>query len=199
MSSVIAQQKKELRARLRKNRSNIDPQISASASASLVKRLQQLPEYQQARRVACFFSFDGEINTAPLIKTIIQQKDLCYLPRLRPTKPSRLWFLPFDGQSPLAPNRFGINEVDLPINHSIGVSRLDLILMPLVAFDIYGNRLGMGGGFYDATLAHLKTNGSKHPVCIGLAYQLQQVARLPVESWDFKMDGVLTEEKFYPG
>lgn len=96
----------------------------------------------------------------------------------------------------MRPNRFGIEEVDALPNYAIKVSEIDLVLLPLVAFDQSGNRLGMGGGFYDATFTHLKSKKTK-PLFIGLAYQSQLVENLPSDPWDLPLDGVCTEESFY--
>ena len=104
--------------------------------------------------------------------------------------------MPYTKDSRMCLNRFGIEEVDALPNHAIKVSEIDLVLLPLVAFDKTGNRLGMGGGFYDATFAHLKSKKTK-PLFIGLAYQSQLVEDLPSDPWDLPLDGVCTEESFY--
>lgn len=75
---------------------------------------------------------------------------------------------------------------------------LDLIILPLVAFDLSGNRLGMGGGFYDRTLSfkHQRCHW-KGPKLIGIAHELQRVDLLPVNDWDIPLDAVITEQKLY--
>ena len=92
--------------------------------------------------------------------------------------------------SPLKANRFGIAEPDLPASQLLPATRLDIIVVPLVAFDGHGNRLGMGGGFYDRSLA----DSSGHsPLLIGYAHDLQQVNQLPARPWDKKLHAVVTE------
>ena len=104
--------------------------------------------------------------------------------------------MPYDPGVPMTNNRFGIAEVNLPVSQAIAVSKLDVVLLPLVAFDLKGNRLGMGGGFYDATFSHLRANKNR-PTFIGLAYELQKLESLPSDSWDLPLDGVCTESNFY--
>ena len=72
------------------------------------------------------------------------------------------------------------------------------MIVPLVAFDSNCNRLGMGGGYYDRALAFKQTLSETHsPLLIGLAYELQKVNALEINSWDIPMDGIISETKTY--
>ncbi len=201
MPDLIQQQKKLIRQEIRLLRKSISKKESQLAAQKLAKKLKADSRYRNALEIACFISFDAEINTTPLIEMLFNDGKKVYLPKLKPIKPNRLWFMPYQQNAKLLNNRLGIPEVDLTVNYAIAVSKLDVILMPLVAFDLQGNRLGMGGGFYDATLAHLsglkKANLQHKPLCIGIAYQQQLVNQLPTENWDIKLDGVLTQDNFY--
>lgn len=196
--TTINQHKAEIRQTVRQLRQSVTQQAALNAATDISDKMTQLPFYQQSSHIACFLSFDGEIGTQFIIERLLQDKNQCFLPKLRPTKPNRLWFMPYQRNTPLEQNRFGIAEPNLPVNQARAVSQLDIILMPLVAFDDQGNRLGMGGGFYDATLAHLaKEDHQSQPKCIGIAYDDQKVTDIPAEPWDFPLDGVLTEKAFY--
>ena len=107
---------------------------------------------QQAKNIALFLSVDGEINTRPLIAKLWQRKQRVYLPVLHPFSPGQLLFLRYDEQTELRTNRLRIPEPPLDIRHLVPLSELDVLMVPLVAFDADGQRLGMGGGFYDRTL-----------------------------------------------
>ena len=75
---------------------------------------------------------------------------------------------------------------------------MDLLFLPLVAFDTHGNRMGMGGGFYDRSLAFLQQkNGLKKPVLAGLAHEIQKVEQLLTQNWDIPLDFVITEKQLY--
>ena len=86
------------------------------------------------------------------------------------------------------PNQFGILEPPLNVQEILPTEKLDIIFTPLVAFDKQGNRLGMGGGFYDRTLQDWR---SKNFIPVGLAHQCQQIEALPVESWDIPLFDIL--------
>lgn len=147
--------------------------------------------FKRSRRVGCYLAHDGEMDLTPLIKRLWKMNKTVYLPVLRR---QRLWFLPFAAHTPLANNRFGIPEPVAPPEARCTPQVLDLVLMPLVAFDNEGHRLGMGGGFYDRTFAYrLHRRHWIRPHLIGVAYDLQRVPVLPTRPWDVPMDGVATE------
>ena len=93
-------------------------------------------------------------------------------------------------------NRFGIPEPMLTKNNLCPLSQIDLIFTPLVAFDSSGNRLGMGGGFYDRTLAPIKRDQLTTQL-IGLAHNCQQVDALSQDSWDIPLNGIVTPTEFF--
>jgi len=188
--------KAKIRQSIRAKRNSLSSSQRHHAGNHLSNQLHNQKIITKHQRIACFLSFDGEISTQAVISQILQNNQSCYLPKLKPFKPNRLWFMPYNQDSRMCLNRYGIEEVDALPNHAIKVSELDLVLLPLVAFDRTGNRLGMGGGFYDATFAHLKNEQTK-PLFIGLAYQSQLVEDLPSDPWDLPLDGVCTEENFY--
>ncbi|MEP1743489.1 MAG: 5-formyltetrahydrofolate cyclo-ligase [Kangiellaceae bacterium] len=188
--------KSQIRQRIRLDRNLLSELDVAGAGEQLSAQLSKHLIIQQGKKVGCFLSFDGEICTKQTLSLINQLGAHCYLPKLRPYKPNRLWFMPYDSSVPMTNNRFGIAEVNLPVSQAIAVSKLDVVLLPLVAFDLKGNRLGMGGGFYDATFSHLRSNKNR-PAFIGLAYELQKLESLPSDSWDLPLDGVCTESGFY--
>lgn len=188
--------KARIRQSIRAKRNSLSLSQIQLAGNHLSEQLNKHQIIAEHQRIACFLSFDGEISTQTTIQQILQYNQFCYLPKLKPFKPNRLWFMPYNKESKMCSNRYGIKEVNEMPNHAIKVSELDVVLLPLVAFDRTGNRLGMGGGFYDATFAHLKSKSSK-PLFIGLAYQFQLVEELPSDPWDLPLDGVCTEENFY--
>ena len=94
-------------------------------------------------------------------------------------------------------NQFGISEPEF--KHAVHIQSrfLSTVFMPLVAFDEKGNRMGMGGGFYDRTFQFKTTSATNTPKLIGLAYECQKVESLPTEAWDIPMHGAATEDGFY--
>jgi len=166
-------------------------------SLALCDTLTKLKSYRNSQHIACYLANDGEIDPYLLIEHAwFANKDI-YLPVLSPIKDS-LYFAPYDINSEFKLNRFNIAE---PICHPsdwIKASQLDLILLPLVAFDLAGNRVGMGGGFYDRTLAYLQHRRHwRKPTLMGLAHEIQKVDNLDRQNWDIPLNGIITEEKYY--
>ena len=107
---------------------------------------------------------------------------------------TELQFYVINSNTSFKKNKFGIDEPIIKNQKPISPDQLDLILMPLVAFDQNGNRLGRGAGFYDRALQFAKNKlHDQRPILIGLAYEFQKVDHLIPESWDIKMDLVVTE------
>lgn len=102
-------------------------------------------------------------------------------------------FAPVSPDSRFQPNCFGIPEPVHRRTDRRSANQLDMILLPLVAFDAAGHRIGMGGGFYDRTLAFTKRRRPwRRPLLIGLAYDFQQVARIKDNPWDVALDAIAT-------
>lgn len=151
--------------------------------------------YRRARRIAAYCAQDGELSARYILAHAQRTGRTCYLPVLRPD--NRLAFAPFAAGAKLRRNRFGIPEPVVPHNRRVSARALDLILVPLVAFDTAGNRLGMGGGFYDRTLAFLRRRRFRAPpTVIGLAHRGQQVDKLTTQAWDVPLMGVITDRGF---
>ena len=120
-----------------------------------------------------------------------------YLPVL-PEGDGPMGFLPYAQDAALTPNRFGIPEPPADPKRMRPGNEIDLVLTPLVAFDLKGNRIGMGAGFYDRTFAFLKdTTRSRSPL-IGYAYECQKRDAIDPQAWDIPLAGVATEQQFYP-
>ncbi|WP_439258077.1 5-formyltetrahydrofolate cyclo-ligase [Lonepinella sp. BR2271] len=187
-SQNIAQLRQDLRQHMRKTRKNLTALEQAQAAQRITAQALTLIEQRQAQNIALYLSFDGEISTQLLIETLWQQGKNVYLPVLHPFCAGHLLFLQHRPDTPLITNKFGIFEPQLNVQNVLPVAQLDMIFTPLVAFDQQGNRLGMGGGFYDRTLQDWQ---QKSFIPVGLAHQCQQVEQLPVESWDMPLFRIL--------
>ena len=166
-------------------------------SQRLCDNISKQKNYRNSQHIACYLANDGEIDPYLLIEHAWFANKNVYLPILSPIKNS-LYFAPYDEYSEFRLNRFGIAE---PICHPsewIKASQLDLLLLPLVAFDLDGNRVGMGGGFYDRTLAYLQHRRHwRKPELVGLAHELQKTEHLNRQNWDIPLDGIITEKRYY--
>ncbi|MFQ3788605.1 5-formyltetrahydrofolate cyclo-ligase [Halomonas sp. A29] len=198
ISSATFASRRQLRQELRRRRRALSPQQRRQADATLCQRLRQLPEVKRARRVALYLPNDGEIDPRPLIPWLTHRGVRVYLPVLKPLSENSLWFVHYHPGTPMRRNRFGIPEPQT--RHGAHRARrlatwaLDLILLPLVGFDERGQRMGMGGGFYDRSLAFTQRPGPR-PTLIGLAHDCQRVDRLPTEPWDVPLDAIVSDAR----
>lgn len=180
---------------MRHQRRNLSVQQQHRAASELERALACQSLFLHSQHIAFYLPNDGEIDLTPLIRRAWQMGKQCYLPALSPRHHNRLWFAPFSQNSTLILNRFGIPEPESNWRQMRSVRTLDLIITPLVAFDSQGNRLGMGGGYYDRTLAYLSQRTAwRKPRLLGAAYAFQQVEKLPHQPWDVPLDGIATEQ-----
>jgi len=188
-------ERNELRRRMRQQRRALTPQQQRDAAFALDRQIGRHPLFLRSRHIAFYLPNDGEMDLSPLIERARAMGKRCYLPVLSPLYHNRLWFAPYHAGCPLLLNRFGIPEPDANWSAMRPAWSLDLILTPLVAFDAAGNRLGMGGGYYDRTLAYLaRRHHWRKPHLLGTAYSFQQAQALPDEPWDVPLHGVATEQ-----
>lgn len=119
------------------------------------------------------------------------------LPVLHPVCKGHLLFLEYGPHTTLVKNKYNIDEPELACHNVVPTSTIDVILMPLVGFDSKGNRLGMGGGYYDRTLAFTQVTQltQQKPILIGIAHDEQEVETLPFEPWDIPVDIIVTPKR----
>jgi len=184
-----AQQRQNIRNQIRQRRRALTPEQQQQSSLQIAECIAAHPRILAAQNIAVFLSFDGELNTRPLIERLWQLNKQVYLPVLHPFSKGNLLFLHYTPETPLVHNRFNILEPELDVRHVLPLGSLDVVLTPLVAFDSAGQRLGMGGGFYDRTLQNWQHRG---PYPIGLAHDCQQVEQVPVEHWDIPLPEIVT-------
>ena len=193
-----ADSKIELRRRLRAQRRALSTEAQQRAAAALATHLAATRWFRASQRVAAYIANDGEIDPAATVDRLRRARRQLYLPVLSPLRHDRLWFARFDADTPLTRNRLNIWQPLAPPRELQRAQALDLILLPLVAFDGAGNRLGMGGGFYDRSLAFLR--GRRHwrrPYIVGLAHEFQRVGSLSPDPWDVPLDGIVTDAATY--
>lgn len=181
--------RQHIRETVRRQRQALTPRQQQIAAQQVMVQALGYPPLQQAETVALFLSFDGELDTLPLIDALWQRGQQVCLPILHPFSTGQLLFLRYTPQSVMRTNRFGIQEPLTDVRQVIPLNKLDVMLVPLVAFDLQGQRLGMGGGFYDRTL---QQHQDYHFQPVGLAHDCQQVDSLPVEHWDIPLPAVIT-------
>lgn len=178
-----------LRRELRQRRRDVPPAQRIHAAEAIAARLQTLRVMPAEGYVAGYWAMDGEV--ALHVWQLRLPPGLVYcLPVLH--EDGRLRFAPWRAGDPLVTNRYGIPEPDLGPDACLEPADLALAVLPLVAFDRHGQRLGMGAGWYDRTFAERRDRPGP-PWLAGAAYAFQQVDALHARDWDVALDAICTE------
>lgn len=187
---MVDRLKTALRRTCRQIRENLSPVYQQKTSSKICQRLQSMEVYRYAKHIALYHASRGEVNLDLLWESAPMHGKFCYFPAI--TDDKTLLFLPATPVTPFEPNRYGIPEPAIDKQNAKDPDELDLIIMPLVAFDSKGTRLGMGGGYYDKTLAN-----KKNTLLIGLAYEFQHTSYIEPQPWDVALDAVVTQRRIY--
>ncbi|SEM58338.1 5-formyltetrahydrofolate cyclo-ligase [Pseudomonas sp. ok272] len=183
---------------LRKARRALTRGEQRQAARGLYRQLAQQPVFRRAKHISLYLPTDGEIDPRLLLRAAQRRGKATYLPVLSAWPRTKMVFQRVRPGEPLRPNRFRILEPRVNPAKQRKAWALDLVLLPLVGFDEDGGRLGMGGGFYDRSLAYLARRKSwRKPTLLGLAHECQKVERLAQASWDVPMQGTVTDRQWY--
>jgi 5-formyltetrahydrofolate cyclo-ligase len=188
--------RRKLRERMRRARAALPTADRIKAMAALSERLADLPELATDERIAGYWASDGEMPLAAVLPPLLARGVRYHLPVVPPKLRQPLWFAPWRTGQAVRANRFGIPEPADAERTIVAADSLELVLCPLVAFDRRGHRLGMGGGFYDATFSFLaQGERPREPLLVGIAYSFQELDALAPEAHDVHLDYVCTERE----
>lgn len=191
--TVIVRQatRDDLRRQLRRARSALPEDTITTNSRRIAE--QALPLLSNARHVAGYLAFGGEVTVDDLLAQCRRQGQTTYVPVMQDDY--TLLFAPLTDTTPLVPACFGIREPSVDPTTFVTASVLDAVLVPLVGFNERCGRLGMGGGYYDRTFAHRRETASDKPLMIGVAHELQCANGIHADWWDVPLDCVVTEQR----
>ena len=189
-------QRSQIRKTVRAKRNALSSLAQTIAAQDIVEQIQKLPQFQSAQNIALYLSADGELDTHPLIELCWSRNKNVYLPVLHPFSAGHLLFIHYTHETKMVENRFNIQEPQLDKTKVLPINQLDIIFTPLVAFDSTGQRLGMGGGYYDRSLEKWYKTG-KGALPIGIAHDCQQVNMIPSEKWDIPLPTIVTPSKVW--
>ncbi|WP_240125401.1 5-formyltetrahydrofolate cyclo-ligase [Thermomonas alba] len=182
-----------LRQTLRKRRRALPAATRLAAAEALAERLLALPFLPARGYVGGYWAMDGEIGLHAFQLRLPPGLVYC-LPLLHPD--GRLRFAPWRAGDPLVTNRYGIPEPDIHPDAALHAAEMALLVLPLVGFDPACHRLGMGGGWYDRSLA-FRRHAAPPPWLVGAAFAAQQVDALPQADWDVRLDAVCCEQSIF--
>lgn len=183
--------KKAQRKRILKQRNQLTPKQTAEAAKCCAQQIAQSAIFKKSQHIAFYHAVKNEPDPAIAALTANALQKICYLPRLN-LENHQLDFFPFDPETPMQENQYGIPEPIPDKNQTpFPPEKLDLVLVPLVATDEKGNRLGMGKGCYDRTFSFLKDNRTTTPHLMGLAYKFQIIDPITPDDWDIPLNSIL--------
>jgi 5-formyltetrahydrofolate cyclo-ligase len=185
------EEKTFLRRTIRQRRRALSQLEQRRASSFLIHNIKKEHFLKRFKHIAIYFPCNGEISLLPLLDYLKKYNKIIYLPIL---KKNKMYFMRYEGK--LKKNRFNIPEPAQQFK-KIHPSVLNVVFTPLLAFDDQGNRLGMGGGFYDRCFNYLSFRSHKKPLLYGVAYDWQRISTLNPSSWDIPLQKVITDQRIY--
>ena len=206
MTDSSLRTRQQLRRKFRDIRSNLPAEAKHQASAAICKHLHLLfaqrfftrTAQAKTNRIAAYLNSEVEASLDTWItQTWAQTQAQIFVPVVdQPPQQGQMSFHRYTKNTPITVGRYGLRTLAQPQStEQIDAAELDCVLLPLVAFDKYGTRLGMGGGFYDRTLSQLPADS--YCQIIGLAHNCQQVDNLPTASWDIPLQQLITPAKYF--
>jgi len=185
--------KRVLRKEIFARRDSLTAEEILAKSRDIAQQLARLPFYQkeESQTIMFFLSFRSEVETREMVEDNLARGNRVLVPKSLPEErkliPSQL----LDFEKDLAPGAYDIPEPRPEALRPVNPEHIDLLIVPGVAFDLQGNRLGYGGGYYDRFFERLRPGVP----LVALAFELQIVRQVPVEPWDRRMDWLVTEKR----
>lgn len=190
----ITDMRQMLRRSMRQRRAALDARERMRASQAVADQLLSMPELKAAQTIAVYWAVQSELPLMHAVTALQRAGHRLCLPLVQADNTLR--FAPWQPTTPMRPNRFGIPEPVVGSDETLAPDQLDIVLLPLLAFDDRGGRLGSGAGYYDRSFAFLRASERPaQPFLLGVAYAFQQVPALPNAEWDVPLDAVITEQQ----
>ncbi len=184
-----------IRNTLKAKRNALSPDDVSEASIDISRRLWSLPVLSRARRIGCYFPVGREVDCRFFISAAWERGRTVLLPVISGYE---LKFSVYNSDTVFLRNRHDIPEPVTKNSRLTAPQEIDVVLAPLVAFDDKGNRIGMGGGYYDRSFRFMRNRTMWHrPTLIGIAYDFQKVPKIKAHSWDIPLQFVATEKNIY--
>lgn len=190
---ISDQSKISIRSELRLKRCGLSSTLRFEHDRAIGQHFYRLVKAHCVKSIACFWPFDGEPDITPVYQRLMSEGCKLALPVISKENGHTMSFHSWTEGAKLGKNRYGIPE---PGETSpISISKLDMLLMPLVGYDHFGNRIGMGAGYYDRCLEPLRDLAT--PLRIGIAYTIQKTGPIIADPWDISLHGIVNERGWF--
>ncbi|RCL42986.1 MAG: 5-formyltetrahydrofolate cyclo-ligase [Gammaproteobacteria bacterium] len=188
-SIFMSHKKDKIRNISKSNREALKKDFIKQASNDISQKIITSKYFKDANNIGCYLSTEYEVSTDIIISSIHKTNKNLYVPKIK--QEYAMDFVKMTLNSNMVKNKFGIHE---PLSEDIiDANKLDIVVVPIVAFDEKKNRIGMGGGFYDRKFKYKKNTKNKYPLLIGVAFECQKVEKIKPECWDVKLSAIVTE------
>lgn len=181
---------KKIRDHIQLERQKLSAEAQQQAATSLAHQALKNESICLAKHLGIYLAHRGEVSLSVLITQLLEQGKNLYAPVLHPTRPGFLWFAPYTPHTKLCLNPYAIQEPSWRAQEILAPWELDVVLVPLIAVDIHGNRLGSGKGYYDRSFQYLPW--LPKPRLIGCAYEFQVLQKLPRNPWDIPVTELIS-------
>lgn len=188
------QDKKILRKEVLEKRNNLDFNKKEEMDKEILKKFYETQYYKKAKKIFIYISYSSEINTKEIINKALKDNKKIYIPRTE-FKTRHMDAVEITSLDNLVESTYGILEPSKEAPY-IEPNELDLIVVPGVAFDRNGGRMGYGAGFYDRYFKKIKKENIKKIVKLALAYEIQMLNEVPMNEQDVPVDYIITENEF---
>jgi 5-formyltetrahydrofolate cyclo-ligase len=193
VQTALVAERHALRHQLRHQRRTLSKIQRQHAAQQLAIQFDRHRLLKPGLHIAVYLAMPGEFDLKALIARAQARRCHLYVPHIINAARRQMRFIPLLVNSPLQRHRWGMPQLHRLSRRMISIRQLDMVLVPIVAFDANGNRLGMGAGFYDRHLAGV-ARSQWRPRIIGVAYAMQQVAHIPTLAHDVPLPWVMTEQ-----
>jgi 5-formyltetrahydrofolate cyclo-ligase len=191
---AIFHDKKALRKEILEKRNNLNLLEKEEMDKKILNRFYESKYYKEAKKIFIYICYDSEINTKKIINKALKDNKKIYVPRTE-FKTRHMDAVEITALDNLIESRYGILEPSKEKPH-IDPNELDLIVVPGVAFDRNGGRVGYGAGFYDRYFKKINNENLEKIIKLALAYELQMLDKVPMNEQDVPIDYIITENEF---
>ncbi|NNF15798.1 MAG: 5-formyltetrahydrofolate cyclo-ligase [Gammaproteobacteria bacterium] len=184
--------KAQLRTQMRRRRNALTIAEQTGLGHRWCARFTGLPLFENATAFAAYWPCRGEVDIRPLLNLGRNLGKSIFLPTVSATG---MWFGQWEGTPPPKNRSCGLRQPTKNSPRLPNLRTLDFVIVPLLAFDRCGLRLGQGGGYYDRRFQLRRFQNWHKPPLIGAAYDFQEVATVPMDPWDVSLDRIVTNDE----
>lgn len=194
-SRGVEEVKNVIRNEIRRKRDSMNPKDKAAWDSAIFDKLISIEEVQACDVIFAYVSFTSEVETRQLIEWAFREKKRVAIPKIDLKTHEIVPYLIQDLNADTEKGHFGVLEPKETRTEIISIEKIDIFIVPGLAFCLSGHRIGYGGKYFDKFLKHLSPDSKQ--LKIGVAYDFQILPQIPIRNWDIPVDRIVTEKTIY--